>query len=138
MNEQEIQKISRQVAQQVYMEMQTQGQFSPIKIPLHTHNGVDNNKVPIQNIKGVQILETIGEPSDTIIFSAQLIGPNNGQNSSVFSVPLPVLENASAEPFVLGTAPDGTLILGQDITTIPATVYLFGRVGGLWYSTILT
>jgi len=47
MNEQEIQRISRQVAQQVYMEMQTQGQFSPIKIPLHTHNGVDNNKVPI-------------------------------------------------------------------------------------------
>lgn len=49
MNEQEIQKVSRKVAQQVYMEMQTQGQFSPIKIPLHTHNGVDNNKINLVN-----------------------------------------------------------------------------------------
>jgi hypothetical protein len=128
----------RQIAKEVYDSNQTSNQFSISKIPSHVHNGTDSNKIPIQNIQGVSLLPVSWNPSATELFSRQLTEPNDGVNGSVFSIPLPTLENASGDPFVLGEAPNGTLMLGSDITTLPPTVYLFARVGGLWYSTTLS
>ncbi len=40
----------REIAQQVYLESQTRGQFSPVKIPVHIHNGIDNQKISARNL----------------------------------------------------------------------------------------
>lgn len=40
----------RKIAQQVYTENQTQGQFTPTKPPLHVHDGSDSQAIPQGNI----------------------------------------------------------------------------------------
>jgi len=46
----ENEQIMRKIAQDVYQENQTRGQFSPQKIPVHTHNGIDNQKINAKNL----------------------------------------------------------------------------------------
>lgn len=40
----------REIVQQVIAENQTRGQFSPMKIPIHTHNGIDNARISEVNL----------------------------------------------------------------------------------------
>lgn len=135
MDEQKI----REIAQSVYDQNSSRDRFTAqTNVTLHKHNGNDAPKIPIQNIAGVTILPVTNNVSTTILNARQLIEPNNGQNGGVFSVPLPVVENATGDPFVLGEAPEGTLLLGTDLTGEPIGVYLFARVEGAWHYVALT
>ncbi len=72
-NEQKI----REIAQGVYAENQTKGQFSPLKIPAHSHNGLDNLRVSEVNL--------INRPSFAVFFTSY-----TSEIFQIINVPNPV------------------------------------------------
>lgn len=113
MDETQIARIARQVAEDVYQ--QYGNRFGVNQTPRHQHTGVDAPKIPLTSV------------SDAVTLSAQIGGVLNGATvtniaSPVAVLPIPVLTSNPS-----GDAPDGTIVLVSGLT--PS---MYARIASAW------
>lgn len=119
----------RKIAQEVYMQNQTSGQFSPVKIPLHTHNGIDNTRIPYKNL-GIDIgaSDPIGVVAKN---NAPTVPPFQTFNGNTNVFPVPIVSHGNGGGFNGGNAPDGTVLLEADGIAIGSNLWVMFQ--GTWY-----
>lgn len=121
MNEQQIRQIVRDEMERNYRS------GSPM-VPPHTHDGVNNLQVPLSTTVGVEKL------------SKAFIDQNTFANSNTsvqelatkgYVFPVPVFSSGHQGSFEKGSAPEGTIIIGNDGAL--SAYRLWVMFGGEWY-----
>lgn len=100
----------RQIAMQVFQQMQSKQQYGAFKLPNHEHNGIDTPRINPVNITGFSALPAGG---DGVVTKNTFTAPSSAQslqgNRVVFT--LPIIYHGFLGAFEGGLAPAGTAIL---------------------------